>query len=215
MRGIPSLTALKGRRTAGWRLMARACGLLAALALSSVEAQAAITIGNITTNSADTSSLSTAHNHNQGTKGLLVVSVTTVGAGRDVTNVTYNNVALTHLCTVSHPGAKPRVEVWYLVAPNTGNKSVVVTVSGGADKTGVGIVSYGGVDQTTPVQNCATATGTSATPSVNVTSAAGDLVQDAVGHLSTLAFTPGAGQTERWDYTVVSSARFGASTEAG
>ena len=77
-----------------------------------------------------------------------------------------------------------------------------------------GAVSYTGVNQTTPLGTAASNKGKSTTASVSVSSAAGELVVDAVGRRSDVTsnpISPGAGQTQRWNtHTGANSATNGA-----
>jgi len=74
------------------------------------------------------------------------------------------------------------MQLFYRVAPDLGTNTVQVTTTGDDSWSIVGgSVSFNGVSQTTPISNVATNIGTSATPNVNVTSAAGNMVVDVVG----------------------------------
>src|SRR5262249_39311927 len=72
------------------------------------------------------------------------------------------------------------VQLFYLTAPAPGAHTIQATFTGGtpASMEG-GSVSFTGVDQTTPVRNVRTSFGSSATPSVTVPSAPGNVVIDA------------------------------------
>lgn len=112
-----------------------------------------------------------------------------------ITGVTWNAVAMTRLGSELAPDTNLVVSYWYLVNPATGTHNVVVTTTTGTDAIASGASSYIGVDTSTPHGTPATATGTSTAPSVNVTSASGELVVDAVGvHDTTLT---ACGQTQR------------------
>jgi hypothetical protein len=116
-----------------------------------------------------------------------------------VTGVTYGGVSMTLVPggTSTRSGAT-RSELWYLLNPPAGANNVVVTLSGSADVR-AGATSYTGVNQSTPFGTAASATGDSSTASVNVSSAAGELVVDHASLESTSAyFTVGAGQTLRY-----------------
>ena len=122
-----------------------------------------------------------------------------------VSSVTYNGLALTLVGTAAST-TNTRVEIWRRIAPSTGTNDVVITFSGnlryGAR---AGVMTFTGVHQTTPLGTFAGANGNSVGPvTVNVTSAATDLVFDTVGCASdgsTLctSLTVGAGQTQRWN----------------
>jgi hypothetical protein len=123
-----------------------------------------------------------------------------------VSSVTYNGLALTLVGTAAST-TNTRVEIWRRIAPSTGTNDVVITFSGnlryGAR---AGVMTFTGVHQTTPLGTFAGANGNSVGPAtVNVTSAATDLVFDTVGcaanDTATLcsSLTVGAGQTQRWN----------------
>lgn len=88
--------------------------------------------------------------------------------------------------------------VYRVVAPASGAQSVVFTASGSFSDGAIEVVSLTGVDQTTPTGTVATAEGSSAAPSVSVTSASGELVVDAVcGFFPAGTVTTDASQTQR------------------
>ncbi len=174
-----------------------------------------------TASAGNASTLSWSHTVS-GTNRLLIVSVA-MGptAAITVSGITYGGAALTLIGvadnTCCSPG-RPRVEMWRLVAPATGANTVVVTLSGANGSVIGTAVSYTGVDQTTPLGTFANTSGSTATPSVTVTSAAGELVQDALGWETALnTATVAAGQTQQWNVTTAPNdkARSGGSTEAG
>jgi hypothetical protein len=129
-----------------------------------------------------------------GADRLLLVGVTCVNA--TISSVTYNGVGMT---AVESGGAS--IRLYALVAPATGANNVVVTLS--TDEAVCAVAaSYTGVDQTTGyngVQSSATGDGS---PSLTVTSAAGNLVVGMSGIIDNSGLTPpvhtvGAGQTSR------------------
>lgn len=110
---------------------------------------------------------------------------------------------------------------WSLVAPTAASQTLYASWPSNQDETGLGGVSYTGVDQTTPHGTQATATNELA-PTVNVTSAAGELVSDVVWHVNPVAdtttITAGASQTARVNIGSIGGAGFeslGMSEEAG
>jgi hypothetical protein len=114
-----------------------------------------------------------------------------------------------------------RVEIWGLVAPSTGTGNVVVTFTDGTDgqpgimqEAVVGVVTFTGVDQTTPLGTFASATGDNSTSAnVDVDSAANELVFGVIS-CEYDAVTTDPSQTERWNTTVSGTSGAG-STEAG
>ena len=125
----------------------------------------------------------------------------------DVTGVTYATVSLTQSGTAqSSADGLTHNTVWYLVAPATGANNIVVTISGTSFIAACGI-SVTGADQTTPLADSQSATGTNNAPSRTVTGTSTDqLAVDFAGARipSTETTTAGADQTERGDVTAVS-----------
>lgn len=88
-----------------------------------------------------------------------------------------------------------RASVWELVAPTAGtSKTVTVTWGSAQDETMIIADAYTGIDQTTPTRTLPTpAQGTGNTPSLSVTSVAGDIVVGSLansknpGDLTTIA----------------------------
>ncbi len=121
-----------------------------------------------------------------------------------VTGVTYNGVAMTKEGSgLWAGGANCWLQLYTMKNPPTGSSyNVVVTVSAAAN-VNLHVVSLKGVEQAgDPFRTVATATGTSSTPSVSVTSEIGDIVLDIVGYEDT-SNNPsvGSGQTELIDLT--------------
>ena len=74
------------------------------------------------------------------------------------------------------------VQMFYLVAPPTGQQTVMVTLSGTTADLECGSVSFTGVNQLTPLRHTATSTGYSSTPSISISSAIGDMVVNAIDY---------------------------------
>ena len=113
---------------------------------------------------------------------------------------------------------------WRLVAPSASTTTLYVSWPSNQDETAIGGASYTGVDQTTPLGTQASATGApiSTAATVDVSSAAGELVVDVVAFLDNsgniTSLTAGAGQTARVDIDLVGGLdfeSFGMSEEAG
>ena len=131
-----------------------------------------------------------------------------------VTGVTYNGVVLTLVGTVANSDDS-RIEIWRLIAPDIGTHNVVVTFSANLAQEGfAGVVTFTGVDQTTPLGTFSSAENDGTTATVNVSSAIGELVFGVVATEYASSLTVGAGQTEYWKINIDNS--FGAgSTEIG
>lgn len=125
-----------------------------------------------------------------------------------VSSITYGGTSLGSAVKVQTSG-DARIELWKLVSPASGVKSIVITLSGATDADSnicAGALSFIGSDISTPLGTAVSASGESATPTVNVTdSAADDLVVDGVVLGSSSAVTAGAGQTKRWEELVDSN----------
>jgi hypothetical protein len=111
-----------------------------------------------------------------------------------------------------------RVEIWRLVAPSTGTGNVVVTFSAALLREAVvGVVTFTGVNQATPLGTFASATGNSSSPAtVNVPSATGELVFGVVSaEYNTVTTDPS--QTQRWNISIPGDGNTNGagSTEAG
>ena len=134
----------------------------------------------------------------------VLVLLVTLGHLGSITAIKYNGVDLTrHSHVEVTSGTHHHADIWYLVNPATGSNTVLLTgVNVNADWN-VAAISFYNVDQSTPLGTAVTATGTSATPSIDVGSAADDIVVDVVAHLTTgggsTGSAPGDGQTELFD----------------
>ncbi|NIS80518.1 MAG: hypothetical protein GTO14_10020, partial [Anaerolineales bacterium] len=133
-----------------------------------------------------------------------------------VESVTYNAVPLTFV------GARAdaddaRVEIWKLVAPPTGTSNVVVTFSAALAQEGMaGVMTFTGVDQSTPIGPFESASDHAThTAQVYLNSAAGELVFGVVDS-EYRALTTDPGQTEHWNISVNGTSTNGAgSTKPG
>ncbi len=135
------------------------------------------------------------------TAGYVVVGVSMwdATASTTIAGVTYGGTAMTRLGGISNPNALTEVYLYGLAVGNraAGNSAVVVTGSTGVDELAFGVTAFSGVNQAAPTGPFASAQATSAAATVNVTTAAGDMVVDIMGYnLGTP--TVGAGQTQRW-----------------
>lgn len=114
--------------------------------------------------------------------------------GVSITSIAYG--AQTPTLIGAHSGGASRL--YRLVAPNTGAQSVSVNFSGSSGRCALAILSYTGVDQTTPVGSLVEGSTSTDTVSVDATSATGQLVVDlAVFAQSTIVVGPD--QTARID----------------
>lgn len=210
------LTHFKTDLTACSWFLANGCGTAPAIAFDAAS--------NNDTGSKTANALSWSHTiSSSGSNRILLVAVAIRNASsQTVSTVTCGGSNLTRINSATQ-GTTMRVELWSLANPPTGTKTIVATLAGSAKaRFCAGAVSYTGVNQTAPLGTSAIATASSATSiSVNVASAPGELVVDAVGKsYSSESIIPGANQAQRWnDQTTASSAKDntvgGGSQEAG
>lgn len=117
-----------------------------------------------------------------------------------VSGVTYAGTSMNSI--TSNTGTSAKAYLFGLIAPATGANNLVMTyhdTTAGDDAYQVfGAVSFTGADQATGWHNAANASGTSTTPSVTITSAAGEIVVDGMGNVSATQNGSTAGQTQRW-----------------
>ncbi|HVG35254.1 MAG TPA: C25 family cysteine peptidase [Pyrinomonadaceae bacterium] len=152
-----------------------------------------------------------SHTIGAGTSRVLIVGVSSytnpAAAYPAVLSVTYNGVPLTRL---NDPVLQPArstdlsngVEMFILKEPlpAAGTYTVAVNLNAGVEYAVGGSVSFNGVNQTTPNRPFQSASGTSTTPSVVVTSATNEMVIDTVStQFNGGTLLVGAGQTERWN----------------
>ncbi len=136
-----------------------------------------------------------------GSDRVLIVGAASRDDGNNdtITGVTYDGAGMTKI-TDRAGDANGYISLWFLANPSTGANNVVITGSGTAGGKFLvgGAVSFTGVDQSTPTGS-ATATAASGHPTVNVSSATGEVVIDAamivIGPSDTLSV--GVDQTER------------------
>ena len=148
-----------------------------------------------------------------GANRILIVGVATPGVA--VSGVTYGGQAMTLVpnSAQSSAGSTARTELWYKVAPLENANDIVVTLVS-STWASAGATSWTGVHQTTPLGTAATATATSTTPSVNVTSGRGDVVVDALASDNDPVITVDGSQTQRWNYDNSKKATGTGSSEA-
>ena len=140
-----------------------------------------------------------------------------LGSGETVVSVKYQGVDLDFEGAINGPGSNSRIEIWSLVAPNTGTHDVdVVLSSSGHDGASAGVVTFNGVDQGTPLGTFASDNGSGGSASVNVSSGTDEIVFGVVtaDDGTDYNMVSGSGQTEHWDLDQ-SELNASGSTEAG
>ncbi len=145
----------------------------------------------------DNTTMSVSHTTGSGSNRFLIVFVSYFNSpGVTISGVTYNSIALTQAIGLDVLNVNNRIDAWYLVAPATGSNTLEVTFSGNAVSTSLGVTTWTGVDQSTPISDTGSDTGVD--PSAAVTIDSGDLLMDGIYFFTTTA-TVGTGQTERWN----------------
>jgi pectate lyase len=155
-------------------------------------------------------SLSWSHTIGGGTDRLLVVGVAVEDGSTtqaNITSVTYNGVALAAVPNSKINGGGTGIiqtQLFFLLnanLPASGTFTVAVTFQGAVDGISAGAVSLTGVSQSSPAP-AATKVDTSGADSISTsitTPVSNAWVVDVVGSGNSGSFTPGSGQTERWD----------------
>lgn len=119
-----------------------------------------------------------------------------------VDTITYNSVALNFEGARNSPSTQARVEIWSLIAPDTGSHNVVVDFTAAAgDGAMIGVMTFENVNQADPLRAIASAAGNTGGASVNVGSGAGEVVFAvvAVDDGTNYNLAPGGSQNEVWD----------------
>jgi len=144
----------------------------------------------------------------------------TPGGPGSISSMTIGGSPATFIEGVS-PGSASiarRIEMWYRAGNSTGSNTVTATMDGEKDFITISARSYCGIHQTATLGTPATAdnNGANAIATVDVSSAAGEWVLDAVMTSSAATLTVGAGQTQRNnDATHVGVFLSGSSDETG
>jgi hypothetical protein len=117
-------------------------------------------------------SVSWSHTTGSASNRLLVVAVSVhaaTGTPTTVSSVTYGGVPLTQVTTALYSATNPQVRtyIFQLLNPNSGTGTVAVTFAASTLYV-CGATTYTNVDQSAPIQNFATATGSSTSPTVAV-----------------------------------------------
>jgi hypothetical protein len=151
-----------------------------------------------------------------GSNRLAVAHVSSTPNSSTISSITYNGSAMTLVNTSVETDFELRASLYRYIAPGTSSQTCAINFSGAAYGA-LGVTSYTGVDQTTPISNSSIANGDNDSATVTVTSATDEMVTDIVCFFNNNVGTPavGAAQTSRF-YTKDSWGDAGvASTEAG
>lgn len=151
-----------------------------------------------------------------GSDRLLKVDIFYYDSVDTVSAVTYNGDAMTVISGSTVSNGQYTVTSYGLIAPDTGSNTISVTFTGGVFDFGAGAISWTGADQATPFGTAATATGTSTAPSVNASSASGEIVSDALVIVHGGTLTVDGSQSQQWNTPTANAfIKYAGSTEAG
>jgi hypothetical protein len=141
--------------------------------------------------------------NNSGFDRLLVVKLGENSSTDNIAGVTYGGTALTALSEYVPGASRFADHVFYLKNPTVGTANVVVDITSGVKVTAA-MEQYNGVNQTTPFGAVATNSNTGSTgPTVNVSSASGDLVTDSLVVVSNTTIpTVGTSSPQNEDYEI-------------
>lgn len=123
-----------------------------------------------------------------------------------------DELAMAEVYRVSTAGMSGHM--WGVVAPPTGTFTVRITMPG-LDNIAGRVISWTGVDQSTPIGTAVTHTDTGTSATVDVSSESGDLVIDSLGQRDATGLAAGGGQTQRWQDTGTNDNVTACSTEPG
>lgn len=114
--------------------------------------------------------------------------------------MTWNGVSMTAINNVSTPGGDHRIYQFGLIAPATGNQTLLASWSGALGTVAVvlGAISIYSADQSTGWSNAATGTGTSTAMTLALTTASGDMAVAGTADHDATSATITAG-TSDWD----------------
>lgn len=179
------------------------------LLLFSLHAHAVSFDATSSTTAQNTNTLTWSHTVGAGTNRKLIVGVgieeVDNSSDETVTSVTFNgttNLARAGVVTVASNGWLQHVEVWYLDEANiaTGtNIPIVITTTGDVREMSGGAISLLDAYQGAPPVVTNSNVGPNTISTSVTTPADNSWVVDVIGSGNANSFTPGAGQTERWD----------------
>jgi len=177
--------------------------------------QSTLIIGEVTTGTFNCTSCSFQHAVSGDDRLLIIgISLESGDSSKRVNSVSYAGQNLTRFAEVRGPSNDPRVDVWLLVNPPTGNGTLEVFMFEN-NKIAITAITITGVNQSTPISGVVTGGGSEGTPLLIVPSKSGDLVIDVVSSV-TDQISAGPGQTEISNLEIFDSGkRGGVSMEPG
>jgi hypothetical protein len=144
---------------------------------------------------------SLSHTTGTGESRLMLVGISVSEASNPPSiSATYGGQNLSFAGSTFLDDSGSGVYIYYLINPPSGTHTVHIDYSSSPDwGSVVGVMTFSGVDQNTPLGSFAGATGDSTTPSVNVSSAVGELVFDTfMEDWGPRSAGAGSNQTQRW-----------------
>lgn len=142
-----------------------------------------------------TSPITFSHTTSGSDRGLVV----TTGGLRNPTAITYNSVSMTEAKTVT-PFDTSRVECWTLIDPASGSNTVSCTLASDGS-TGLGAVSFSGVDSFGNTAGSGTLSGTTLTNTI-YTKKANSFIVESQWKDNATSITQNSSQTELFDNNV-------------
>jgi len=151
-----------------------------------------------------------------GSNTILFVGLSMRDRTTTISAVTFNSVAMTFLDSSIQSGQAHQSHLYYLTNPDAGAHTISISTSSSITRTGCSI-SFTGVNQSAPLGTQQKNSGDFTTTTVDVSSAAGELVMDfiGVGGVTGLALTQGGGQTKQVEQAQGTTETGSISTEAG
>lgn len=161
-------------------------------------------------------SITVSHTTGSNNNRLMLVGIS-YREGGSIASVTYNDDPL-ELVGSQITSTNAKTYIFRMINPPTGTANLVVTLTGGDfDKGGiVGVMTFSGVDQNTPLNTYVSSVGNSTNPTLsNITTATNELVFNVVSLRNTNLTGVGTGQTLTWNVASGDEIRGGGSTKPG
>lgn len=161
-------------------------------------------------------SITVSHTTGPNTNRLMLVGIS-YREGGSISSVTYNDDAL-ELVGSQTSSANAKTYIYRMLNPSSGTANVVVTLTGGNfDKGGiVGVMTFSGVDQNTPLNTYTSLFTKSTNPTLtNIPTATNELVFNVVALQNQSLTAVGTDQTSRWNIASGDDMRGGGSTKPG
>jgi hypothetical protein len=164
-----------------------------------------------------TSSLTFEHTVASQDERLLVLAVVTDSIAPPILSATYDGIPMTTLVNkLGITGVDASIRVFFLLQPPTGANDIVISsIRSSTYAVAAGAESFYGVDQDNPFGTAVTGSDTNGTPTITVSTSAGEFVLAVFGLDTNDAFTAGTNETERWDLVQSTDVTGAGFTQAG